>query len=75
MSDNFQALETQNIQNTEIKKTKKSKKSKKTKKFSFKRFLKDAMKSKRTEQEKIEIHKQKIQDSLGGGQFQKIDVI
>ena len=53
----------------------KQKKKKSKKKFSFKKFLKNAMKSKKTEEEKIEIHKQKIKDSLGGGQFQKIDVI
>ena len=45
------------------------------KKFSFKKFLKNAMKSKKTEEEKLKIHKQKIKDSLGGGKFQKIDVI
>lgn len=61
------------VQNEPSKKKKKSKKSKK--KFSFKKFLKNAMKSKKTEEEKMEIHKQKIKDSLGGGKFQKIDVI
>ena len=50
------------------------KKKKKPKKVLFKRFLKNAMKSKKTEEEKLEIHKQKIKDSLGGG-HQKIDVI
>ena len=33
------------------------------------------MKSKKTEEERKQIYKQKIKDSLGGGQFHKIDII
>lgn len=57
------------------KKKKKSKKKSKKGKFSFKKFLKNAMKSSKTDEEIKKAHQDKIKESLGGGQFSKIDFI
>ena len=63
----------ENSEDIKIKKNKK--KSKKSKKFSFKKFLKNAMKSSKTDEERKKDHQDKIKESLGGGKFTKIDII
>ena len=55
--------------------SKKVKKKKKSKKFSFKKFLKNAMKSKKTDEEKRIDYQNSIRKNMGGGTFSKIDKI
>ena len=64
-----------NEKNIEIESKKRKKKSRKNKKFSFKKFLKNAMKSKKTEEEKRIEYQNKIKQNMGGGTFSKIDKI
>ena len=64
-----------NEKNIEIESKKRKKKSKKNKKFSFKKFLKNAMKSKKTDEEKRIEYQNKIKQNMGGGTFSKIDKI
>ena len=48
---------------------------KKLKKQSYKNLIKGIMKSKKSKSEKLDIHKNKLKESLGGGNFSKIDII
>ena len=55
--------------------TKNLKKKRKHKRKRFKNIMRDAMKQTKTDEEIRQIHKQKIMESLGGGNFEKIDKI
>ena len=68
-------IKTEKIDTTNKQEKDKKKKNKKKKKFSFKNFLKNALKSSKTDEEKKKIHQDKIKESLGGGKFNKIDII
>lgn len=75
---NIKTIEESTINKDEINTTPKlkvKKTKKKKKKYSFKKFLKNAMKSSKTDEERKKIHQQKIKESLGGGTFSKIDFI
>ena len=50
-------------------------KKKRKKKKSFRKMMKELMKPKHTHKEKQELHKQKLQTSLGGGIFEKMEKI
>ena len=48
---------------------------KKKKKISYKEMMKKAMTCERTDEEIDNAHKKKLESSVGGGQFKKIDKI
>lgn len=48
---------------------------KKKKKLSYKEMMKQAMTCERTDEEIDNAHKKKLESSVGGGQFKKIDKI
>ena len=50
-------------------------KKKRKKKKSFRKMMKEMMKPKHTHKEKQELYKQKLQTSLGGGIFEKMEKI